>query len=92
MTVDGKVDDWHGAKYYLEDLYISAGLINDDQYLYVTMIAEDPMIRTQIMRQGLVVWLDPKGKKEKTFGIKFPLGRLEGERLTREPWGEFDRE
>jgi hypothetical protein len=92
MTVDGKADDWHGAKYYLEDLYISVGLINDDQYLYVSMIVENPMTRAQIMRQGLVVWLDPRGKKEKTFGIKFPLGRQGDEMLTREPGGEFDRE
>lgn len=23
MTVDGRADDWQGAKYYLEDLYVS---------------------------------------------------------------------
>lgn len=92
IVVDGKADDWQGAKYFLEDLYISVGLINDDRYLYVSMIAENPMIRAQIMMQGLAVWLDPKGGKEKTFGIKFPVGRQAGEMPMREPRGEFDRE
>jgi hypothetical protein len=88
ITLDGKGGDWLGAKYYFEDLAISVGLINDDQYLYVSMMTENPMIRAQIMRQGLTVWLDPKGGKNKTFGIKYPLGRQrtgqEGERLTPE--------
>ncbi len=80
ITLDGKGGDWLGAKYYFEDLAISVGLINDEQYLYVSMMTENPMIRTQIMRQGLTVWLDPKGGKNKTFGIKFPLGRQGAER------------
>jgi len=88
ITLDGKGGDWLGAKYYFEDSAISVGLINDAQYLYVSMMTENPMIRTQIMRQGLTVWLDPKGGKNKIFGIKYPLGRQgeeqEGERLTPE--------
>jgi hypothetical protein len=92
IKVDGEADDWQGAKYYLEDLYISVGLINDDRFLYISMIAENPMIRAQIMSQGLVVWLDPKGKKEKTFGIKFPVGQQWDERPARESLDEFDRE
>jgi hypothetical protein len=79
ITLDGKGGDWLGAKYYFEDSAVSVGLINDTQYLYVSMMTENPMLRAQIMRQGLIVWLDPKGGKNKTFGIKFPLGRQAGE-------------
>lgn len=85
ITMDGKGGDWLGAKYYFEDSAISVGLINDDRYLYVSMMTENPMVRAQIMRQGLIVWLDPQGGKNKTFGIKYPLGRQgedqEGERM-----------
>lgn len=85
IELDGKGGDWLGAKYYFEDSAISVGLINDAQYLYVSLMTENPMIRTQIMGQGLTVWLDPKGGKNKTFGIKFPVGRQEpgrdGERM-----------
>jgi hypothetical protein len=86
IILDGKDGDWLGAKYYFEGLSISVGLINDEQHLYVSMMTENPMIRAQIMRQGLTVWLDPEGGKNKTFGIKFPLGRQgdeqESERMT----------
>jgi hypothetical protein len=97
ITLDGKGGDWLGAKYYFEDSAISVGLINDEQHLYVSMMTENPMVRTQIMQQGLTVWLDPKGGKNKTFGIKFPLGRQgeeqEGERMAqREMMDETARE
>jgi hypothetical protein len=77
IALDGKEGDWLGAKYFFEEFSISVGLINDEQHLYVSMITENPMIRAQIMRRGLTVWLDPKGGKNKIFGIRFPLGRQE---------------
>ena len=79
ITMDGKGGDWLGSKYYFEDSAVSVGLINDGQYLYVSMMTENPMLRAQIMRQGLIVWLDSQGGKNKTFGIKYPLGRQGGE-------------
>jgi hypothetical protein len=85
ITLDGKGGDWLGAKYYFEDSAVSVGLINDEQHLYVSMMTENPMIRAQVMRQGLTVWIDPQGGKDKTFGIKYPIGRqgeeLESERM-----------
>ena len=79
ITLDGKGGDWQGAKYYFEEFAVSVGLINDTRHLYVSMMTENPLIRAQIMRQGLTVWIDPKGGKSKTFGIRFPLGRQEEE-------------
>jgi len=38
------------------------------------MIAEDQFIRAQVMMQGFTLWFDPDGGKEKTFGIKYPVG------------------
>ena len=37
------------------------------------------MIRAQVMRQGLTVWFDSQGGKNKSFGIKYPLGRQIGQ-------------
>jgi hypothetical protein len=92
IILDGKGGDWLGAKYYFEDSAVSVGLINDDQYLYVSMMTENPMIRAQIMQQGLIVWLDPRGGKNKTFGIKYPLGmqRKEQEGEEMEPEDMMD--
>jgi hypothetical protein len=85
IALDGKGGDWLGAKYYFEDSGISVGLINDTQFLYMSIMTENPMVRAQIMRQGLTTWIDPKGGKGKTFGIKYPLGRQGEIRENEEP-------
>ena len=74
ITVDGKNADWLGAMLFFEEDNISVGLLNDENFFYICMIAEDQFIRTQVMRQGFTLWFDPDGGKEKTFGIKYPVG------------------
>jgi hypothetical protein len=92
ITLDGKGGDWLGAKYYFEESGISVGLINDERSLFISMMTENPMIRAQVMRQGLTVWIDPKGGKGKTFGIRYPLGRQieEGENESVDPQEMMD--
>ena len=48
--------------------------MNDGQFLYLVLSAGDPATRTQILRQGLILWFDPKGAEKKHFGLKFPVG------------------
>lgn len=79
VTIDGKHDDWLNALMYFEDENVSLGLQNDESFMYICMIVEDPMIRNQIMRQGFTLWFEPAGAKKRNFGIKFPLGMSEEE-------------
>lgn len=79
ITVDGQSDDWLGAMMYMEDKNISIGLFNDENFLYICMIAEDQFVRNQVMRQGVMLWFDPSGGKKETFGIKFPIGMQAGD-------------
>lgn len=74
IIVDGNNTDWLGAMYYFEGENISVGVLNDASSIYICMIAEDRLMRTQVMAQGFTLWFDPTGGKEKTFGIKFPIG------------------
>jgi len=74
ISVDGKNADWLGAMLFFEEDNISVGLLNDENFFYICMIAEDQFIRAQVMRQGFTLWFDPEGGKKKTFGIKYPLG------------------
>jgi hypothetical protein len=74
ITVDGKNADWLGTMLFFEEDNVSVGLLNDDNFFYICMIAEDQFMRTQMMRKGFTLWFDPDGGKEKTFGIKYPLG------------------
>ncbi len=74
ITVDGKNADWSGAMLFFEEDNVSVGLLNDENFFYICLIVEDQFVRTQMMRQGFTLWFDPDGGKEKTFGIKYPLG------------------
>ena len=87
IIIDGKTDDWRGALAILEDGNTSIGFSNDQEYLYVCLIAEDELMRHQIMTQGMTAWFDPQGGTKKAFGIKYPLGTSPGERAMR-PQGE----
>jgi hypothetical protein len=74
ITVDGKNVDWLGTMLFFEGDNVSVGLLNDENFFYICVIVEDQFMRTQVMRQGFTLWFDPAGGKEKTFGIKYPLG------------------
>jgi hypothetical protein len=95
IVIDGKSNDWLDALYYFEDDDVSVGFFNDSEYLYICLLAEDYSIQRQVVMQGFTLWLDPTGGKEKTFGIKFPLGMMAmgGDRMPAEMGGERpDRE
>jgi hypothetical protein len=74
IKVDGDESEWSGSLYYLEEQKIGLGLKNDTGYLYIIIKAIDQNTQLQIMRTGLTIWLDAKGKKEKTLGIHYPIG------------------
>jgi len=74
IMVDGKETEWSGSIYYLEEQKIGIGLQNDSANLYVIVKAMDRSTQLQIMRTGLTIWLDAKGKKKKTLGIHYPIG------------------
>jgi len=74
VAVDGNTADWLGKLSYIEETGISIGVQNDDRDLYVCITTEDPSIRAQVMRAGLIVWFDPDAGKGKVRGIRFPIG------------------
>lgn len=88
IVVDGDADDWLGVLSFVEEEKLSVGFLNDQNSLYVCLILEQDRAPGLLMRQGLTVWFDPAGKKQKTLGIKYPPGMPIGGRS--EP-GMIDR-
>ena len=74
IVIDGKSDDWSGALSFIEKEQLSLGFYNDQDNLYLCLIAEGNFTRAQILRGGLTVWFDPAGGNKKIFGIRYPLG------------------
>jgi len=91
ITVDGKNADWLGAMLFFEEDNVSVGLLNDENFFYICMIAEDQLIRAQVMMQGFTLWFDPDGGKKKTFGIKYPVGMQASERGMRRDEQDLER-
>ncbi len=72
ITIDGSSDDWTAFSTLSDKPPISVAAANDGQFLYLAVRTSDPGARMMIERQGLVVWLDAKGKKNKRFGLHYP--------------------
>jgi len=79
ITIDGKLSDWQGRLWEIENTGVSIGVLNDDENIYLCLAAVNPQAAGQVLRQGLIAWFDPKGGKDKVLGIHFPLGRELGE-------------
>jgi hypothetical protein len=59
---------------YFEEQKIGVGFQNDADNLYIMLKTSDRGMQQKVMRAGLTIWLDSKGKKNKAFGVHFPLG------------------
>ncbi len=72
VDVDGVSDEWIGATTYFEKQDVTVGLLNDDEFLYVSLVTSGPVGRLA-MATGLTVWFDPDGGKDEWYGIRFPV-------------------
>ena len=74
ITIDGSPSEWPAGLTPFNDQPVSIAAVNDGDSLYIVLTASERAVRTQILRQGLIVWFDPGGKDKKHFGLKFPIG------------------
>lgn len=74
VTIDGTDSEWEDARIILDQASVGMGLMNDGEYLYLTLSLSDPTLQARIMRQGFIIWFDPRGGKSEVFGVRFPLG------------------
>ena len=70
VNVDGLSGEWSTLGPIERGL--SVGAVNDGEYLYLVVSAKEPEA-IAYLSTGLIVWLDPAGRRAETFGL-----RLEG--------------
>jgi hypothetical protein len=70
-TIDGKLPEWTSLV-SLDPAKLSAGVHNNDRFIYVAITASDQPTRTLLASAGFTLWLDPAGKHNKAFGITIP--------------------
>ncbi|WP_247234462.1 hypothetical protein [Telluribacter sp. SYSU D00476] len=49
------------------------GIINDDQYLYLTLKTQDPRTVQQILQNGLRISFSPQGARQEAYSLLFPV-------------------
>jgi len=49
------------------------GIINDDQYVYLTLKTKDPVTIQKILGSGLKISFSPEGQKKEAYSLLFPV-------------------
>jgi hypothetical protein len=75
IVVDGDLKDWGDSlRYYNQDKQLNYTLANDQENLYMAIRVNDRSEQIRILRAGLTLSIDTRGKKKQTFSITFPVG------------------
>lgn len=74
VVADGNTDDWHLPLRFSNQTYtLQYNVTNDDQNIYVCVSTGDAATQLRMLRSGMTIWFDPKGEKNKTIGLFFPI-------------------
>lgn len=85
IEVDGQLDDWADEPMtYFKDEEVSVGLLNNAENLYILFSFRNDMWARLISMNGVTLWFDKKGEKNKDFGIRYKggpdLAEMQGDR------------
>jgi hypothetical protein len=83
VAIDGSASEWDNYIQYRPDINANVGLgiVNDEDYLYLCLTAEDRATVSKIIKAGLTFTFESPTYKGKPFGIHFPLGmEMKGEK------------
>ena len=82
LKVDGTGTEWNDATTLIPGPQVLVGIKNDRENLYVCLRTSNRITQVQMLALGTTVWIDTEGKKNKTFGIQFPVsGLIQGRRF-----------
>jgi hypothetical protein len=68
--VDGKSNDWETLIAVTKELSVAAA--NDADRLTLAIASSDPQVKQRLQLAGVIVYLDPNGKKGESFGVRIP--------------------
>jgi len=72
--LDGSIDEWPAEKFEQgKGTNIKYAVDNDAKNLYIAMVIPNFPTQMKMMRQGMNLYIDLKGKKKQGRGIEFPV-------------------
>jgi hypothetical protein len=73
ITADGKLEEWNlPLSYGSEDGKYQYSITNDLTNVYISIFASSQIGQKSVLRNGIDVYIDPKGKKNKNIKFHFP--------------------
>lgn len=86
-SIDGALSEWGGALTRVGDRSVSMSVAPTDSLLYVAFVISDQELIRSVAENGLVLWVDPSGSQQHTYGVRYPLGlrAQRAERTTDDP-------
>ena len=80
VVADGSTDDWKLPLRFTNEKYtFQYNVTNDDKNIYICVLSRDPATQTRILRSGMSIYFDTKGKKNKNISISFPFRKQSGQ-------------
>lgn len=73
-SIDASLSDWDGTLTPVKERSVSMGALPTDSLLYVALLIQDRDLIRTVAERGLIVWVDPAGKQQHTYGIRYPYG------------------
>src|SRR3978361_131259 len=75
IVIDGDVKEWGDSlRYYNKDKQLNYALANDQDNLYMAIRINDRSEQIRVLKAGLTLSVDTRGKKKESFSITFPVG------------------
>jgi hypothetical protein len=77
IVIDANDEDWANYPFFYDEKSSSRmGMYNDDKNLYIYFQTTDTDIQQRITGQGLFLWFNKTGKKDKELALCFPSKRM----------------
>jgi hypothetical protein len=74
VVADGSADDWALPLRFSNTAFtMQYNVTNDDKNLYICVVSNDDNTQLRILRSGMTIYFDPKGKKNKDISLHFPI-------------------
>jgi hypothetical protein len=88
VVADGNADDWALPLRFSNSAFtMQYNVTNDDKNLYVCVVSTDDNTQLRILRSGMTIYFDPKGKKNKDISLHFPIQKQSGAGINRQRYG-----
>jgi hypothetical protein len=89
VVADGNPGDWSLPLRFSNSGYtLQYNVTNDDKNMYIAVSSADGNTQLRILRSGMTIYFDPKGKKNKEVSLHFPIQKQPDPNANRNRGGE----